>query len=212
MEAIKNIIFDLGGVILNIDFQRAADAFHKLGIKNFDLLYSQAVQSELFDKLERGHITADDFHREMRDLSGLDLSDTEIDAAWNALILDFPPARLQLLRQIRKHYKIFLLSNTNIIHADFYNNDLRENHGINGLEELFDRVYYSHAIGLRKPKPESFHHVLEKEHLRAGETLFIDDSRPNIEAAAKLGMKTLFIDLQKGDDVLDFFEAGILKK
>ena len=208
MEQIRNIIFDLGGVILNIDFDRAADAFRNLGLKDFEQLYSKAVQSDLFDMLEKGKIKEQDFRQEMRKLSGIKMSDAEIDAAWNALLLDFPPARLQLLQDLKKHYRTFLLSNTNRIHADSYNQDLRENHSIDGLEALFEKVYYSHDIGLRKPAADSFELVLRDAGLQAAETLFIDDSLPNIEAAGQLGMQTLYIDLNKGAELTDYFTNG----
>jgi putative hydrolase of the HAD superfamily len=210
MEAIKNIIFDLGGVVLNIDFDRAAQAFREAGLDDFEQLYSRAVQSELFDRLERGKISPEDFRKELRKLAGIQLSDSLIDRCWNALLLDFPPARLQLLQELREHYRLFLLSNTNIIHAEAYNNELRQRHNINGLEALFDRVYYSHDIGLRKPDAESFLYVLNDQKIKAEETLFIDDSLPNIEAAGALGMQTLYIDLEAGADICDFFENGWL--
>jgi putative hydrolase of the HAD superfamily len=208
MKSVKNIIFDLGGVLLNIDFDRAAEAFRQAGLNDFEQLYSRAVQSDLFDRLERGKITPEAFRKELCQLAGIKLSDAVIDRCWNALLLDFPPARLQLLQELRENYRLFLLSNTNIIHAEAYNDDLRKHHNINGLEALFDKLYYSHDIGLRKPAKESFLHVLNDQKIQAGETLFIDDSLPNIEAARALGMQTLHIDLEAGDDVCNFFENG----
>lgn len=208
---IKYIIFDLGGVILNIDFNKAAKSFKDLGLDDFEALYSKATQSKLFDRLEKGLISAQEFRSELSELSGLELSDEQIDDAWNSLILDFPPARLNLLRELRKNYKLFLLSNTNIIHADFYNNDLRQNHHIDGLESLFDKVYYSHEIALRKPDMEAFKYVLNDQKIPAEHTLFIDDALPNILAANQLGLNTLFLNLDNGHDVLDLFENGKLK-
>jgi len=208
---IKYIIFDLGGVILNIDFQQAAQAFKKLGLDDFEGLYSKATQNKLFDRLEKGLISAQDFRNELRELSGIEMSDIQIDKAWNSLILDFPPARLHLLKELRKNYKLFLLSNTNIIHADFYNNDLRQNHKIDGLESLFDKVYYSHEIALRKPNTKPFELVLNDQNIQAKHSLFIDDALPNILTANQLGINTIFLNLDNGHDVLDLFENGKLK-
>jgi len=208
---IKNIIFDLGGVILNIDFQKAANSFQELGLDDFEALYSKATQSKLFDRLEKGLITADAFRSELRELSGIAMSNQQIDQAWNSLILDFPPARLQLLKDLRANYKIFLLSNTNSIHADYYNHDLYKTHGINGLEELFDKVFYSHDIALRKPDAAPFEYVLNDQKLKAEETLFIDDSLPNILTAHQLGINSIFLNLDNGHDVLDLFDSGKLK-
>ncbi len=208
---IKHIIFDLGGVVLNIDFNKAAKSFKKLGLDDFEGLYSKAAQSKLFDRLERGIISPTEFRKELRELAGIEMNDQQIDQAWNDLILDFPPARLQLLQDLRSNYKLYLLSNTNKIHADFYNQDLRENHGIDGLEELFDKVYYSHEIALRKPDAAPFEYLLNDQNIKAEECLFIDDSLPNILTANQLGFYTIFLNLDNGHDVLDLFENGKLK-
>jgi len=208
---IKSIIFDLGGVVLNIDFQKAAKAFKELGLTDFEGLYSKANQSKLFDRLEKGLIDAQTFRNELREISEIDMSDSQIDQAWNSLILDFPSARLQLLKDLRVNYKLYLLSNTNIIHADFYNQDLRDNHNIDGLEELFDKVYYSHDIALRKPDTAAFTYVLNNQEINAEDSLFIDDALPNILAANQMGLNTIFLNLDNGHDVLDLFENGKLK-
>ena len=208
---IQNIIFDLGGVILNIDFKQAANSFKELGLDDFEGLYSKATQSKLFDRLEKGLIEPHIFRAELRDLSGISMTDHQIDLAWNSLILDFPPARLQLLKELRKNYKLILLSNTNKIHADYYNQDLRNHHNIDGLEELFDKVYYSHDIALRKPDAASFNYVLKDQNIKAEDCLFIDDTLPNILTANQLGLFTIFLNLDNGHDVLDLFENGKLK-
>ncbi|RLD67590.1 MAG: HAD family phosphatase [Bacteroidetes bacterium] len=208
---IRNIIFDLGGVILNIDFQRAADSFRKMGLNDFEGLYSQAQQVDLFSRFESGIISPELFRSELREIANSSLSNDQIDQAWNDLILDFPPARLQLIKDLRANYKLYLLSNTNRIHADFYNQDLRDTHGIDGLEELFDKVYYSHEIALRKPDEAPFKYVLNDQDLKAEESLFIDDSLPNILTANQIGINTIFLNLDNGHDILDLFENGKLK-
>lgn len=205
---IKNIIFDLGGVILNIDFQQAADSFKRLGLKDFDQLYSKAQQSDLFKRLEKGLISPEEFRKELKELAQIPMSDSELDQAWNNLILDFPTPRLNLLKELGKNYRIFLLSNTNKIHADYYNHDLRNQHQIDGLEKLFEKVYYSHDIGQRKPDAEAFEVVLHNHDLKASETLFIDDSYPNIAAAEALGLRTLFLDQEKGLELTSFFKGA----
>jgi len=208
---IKHIIFDLGGVILNIDFNRAAKSFKELGLDDFEGLYSKAAQSKLFDRLERGIISPAAFRTELRALAKIEMTDQQIDHAWNDLILDFPPARLQLLQDLRSNYRLYLLSNTNKIHADFYNQDLRNHHNIDGLEALFDKVYYSHEIGLRKPDAAPFDYLINDQNIRVEECLFIDDSLPNILTANQLGLNTIFLNLDNGHDVLDLFENGKLK-
>ncbi len=205
---IKNIIFDLGGVILNIDFQRSATEFKDIGIDNFNQLYSRAVQESLFEKLEMGLITDKSFYNEIRKLSKLPITDQQIEKAWNALILDFPQKRLALLQEIGRNYRCFLLSNTNGIHYTAYQNDLREKHSIDGLESLFEKSWYSHKLQMRKPNKDIFTFALSDAAIEAKDTLFIDDSIQNIETAKSLGIKTLFIDISKGKEIAHYFTNG----
>ncbi|OYT10946.1 MAG: hypothetical protein B6I18_06415 [Bacteroidetes bacterium 4572_112] len=209
---IKNIIFDLGGVILNIDFDKAANAFKELGIKNFEDLYSRATQSNLFVDLELGRISDKQFYGAMRELCGINLSDEQIKTAWNSLLLDFPQNRLELLKELNKNYRCFLLSNTNKIHYDSYQQELRAEHNIDGLEAMFEKCYFSHDIDIRKPDAESFKYVLEQNNLKPEETLFVDDTAINIDTAVDLGIQTLYINVEKGDDIIKYFENGKIGK
>ncbi len=203
MQGIKNIIFDLGGVILNIDYQKTNDAFIALGVTNFHELYSQFKGSLLFDNLETGHISTEDFLQEMHKHVPAEVTDQQIIDAWCAMLLDFPLQRLQLLQQLRQQYNLYLLSNTNAIHLDRFNQILMESRGIPSLSEFFDKAYYSHLVGLRKPGTEIYEVVLQENGLKAGETVFIDDTLPNIEAAKKVGLHT--IHLLPPKTILDIF-------
>jgi len=205
---IKNIIFDLGAVVLNIDFQRAADEFKKLGLSDFEELYSRAVQDKLFSDMEKGIISPSMFRKRLRKLSNIDFTDNEIDNAWNALILDFPPTRLKLIKNISENYRIFLLSNTNQIHYDFYQTDLRDNHNIDGLESIFEKTYFSHKLAMRKPDTDIYEFALKDADIIAEETVFIDDSEQNIEAANKLSIKTIFIDTSINDEISNHFSPN----
>jgi len=202
LKGIRHIIFDLGGVILNIDYKLSAEAFKKLGANDFDELYSQAKQSELFDRLETGRISLNDFRNEVRRIFEATWSDTEIDSAWNAMLLDLPPARIELLQELKKRYKIYLLSNTNQIHYDQYGRMLRERFGLNDLSEVFDKAYYSHEVGMRKPDAEVFEFVLNANAAEANETLFIDDSIQHIEGAKRIGLETYHL---REEDILGLF-------
>ncbi|RAJ85390.1 putative hydrolase of the HAD superfamily [Chitinophaga dinghuensis] len=203
MQGIKNIIFDLGGVILNIDYQKTNDAFIALGVTNFHELYSQFKGSHLFDNLETGHISTADFLQEMHKHVPAGVTDEQIIDAWCAMLLDFPLQRLQLLQQLRQQYNLYLLSNTNAIHLERFNQILMESRGIPSLAEFFDKTYYSHLVGLRKPGTEIYEVVLQENGLKAGETVFIDDTLPNIEAAKKVGLHT--IHLLPPKTILDIF-------
>jgi putative hydrolase of the HAD superfamily len=193
MQKIKNIIFDLGGVFLDIDFKQAALAFAELGVDNFSEYYTLHILSPLFEKLETGAITPEDFYDEFRKLVKLPLSNDEIMNAWNALLLGFPPERIQWLEDISKRYNIYLLSNTNEIHYNAFTNMFREKIENKNLDKLFIKTYYSHKMGLRKPSKEIFETVLKAENLNAAETIFIDDSLANIEAAKLAGLQTIHL-------------------
>ncbi len=205
MINIRNIIFDLGGVILNIDYNKTAEAFKSLGLKNYDELYTQFKQISVFDDLECGFISHEEFYDEVRKLSKLDVSNEQIRDAWNAMLLDFPKKRLELLKKLRDKYRLFLCSNTNEIHLEFYNNVLYKSFGIKSLGDILEKEYYSHKVGMRKPNADIFNLILKENNLKTEETLFIDDSPQHIETAKALGLKTIY--LEKGMDIVDIFNG-----
>jgi glucose-1-phosphatase len=193
LEGIKNIIFDLGGVILNIDYRLTQQAFAQLGIDPQKGLYAQKEQSEIFDLLETGKISEAQFLEKIKAIAPQSVTEVQIIDAWNAMLLDFPLRRLQLLQQLQLHYSIYLLSNTNEIHEKAFNKILQSACGFPSLALFFDKVYLSHRIGLRKPSKEIFEFVLHDAHLVARETLFLDDSVQHIETANLLGIKTIHV-------------------
>lgn len=194
LQNIRHIIFDLGGVLLNIDYGATARAFAALGVHDFDARYSQLQQTSIFDDLETGRLDRIAFLAAVRAFDErLDLNDAQIEEAWNAMLLDFPLRRLQLLQQLRGHYDLFLLSNTNEIHELAFNQILADGHGLPSIAVLFDRVYFSHRVGMRKPGAEVFRHILTENELAPEHTLFIDDSPQHIETAASLGIQTIWL-------------------
>jgi HAD superfamily hydrolase (TIGR01509 family) len=197
MNKIKNIIFDFGGVILNIDYNATVRAFRKLGIKNFEDQYSQLKQSHLFDEFEKGTIPVSEFRDRIRNISELPLSDKEIDQAWNDILINLPPENINFLQSLRKEYKIFLLSNTNAIHEPAFTAIIQTSFGENVLKKIFDGIYFSHHLKMRKPDPEIFQYVLKENNLVASETLFVDDSPQHIEGAKKVGLQTFYFDKGK---------------
>jgi glucose-1-phosphatase len=205
LNDIKNIIFDFGGVIIDIDFWLSINAFVKLGAENFDDVYSQSRQSDLFDELDKGTISADEFCRAMKKYLPSKVSKQQIIDAWNAILIGIPEHRIRLLEKVRTQYRIFLLSNTNIIHYPEYIAELQQKYGYKDLSNLFEKVYLSFDVNMRKPDAEFFKLVLKENNLLPEETLFIDDSEQNLPPAAALGMKTLF--LPKGMDVCCLFDG-----
>ena len=204
IKGIKNIIFDLGGVILNIDYNRTVKAFKEIGLDDFDKFFSQYNLNDFFMKLEKGQRTEEDFLKEMRRNISHKISNEAIIDAWNAILLDFPVSRINLLRNLSKNYRLFLLSNTNKIHLDAFNKILFTNHNEKSLDAFFEKAYYSHEIGMRKPDEEIFRYVLEQSCLTPHETLFFDDTSINIDAAEKVGIKTQLI--SKDYTIDDFFK------
>ncbi|MEZ5046279.1 MAG: HAD family phosphatase [Chitinophagaceae bacterium] len=193
IEGIKNIIFDLGGVILNIDYQKPIVAFKKLGIDVSKLNYSKQSQEQLFDLLETGQIEEDEFVHSINSISGLQIEKQKIIDAWNSILLDFPLRRLQILQQLQLHYNMYLCSNTNSIHERAFNKLLFETCGYPTLALFFDRLYLSHRVHLRKPDVAIFELILKENNLIPEETLFLDDSEQHIDSAKSLGIQTIHI-------------------
>jgi len=206
MKGIRNIIFDLGGVILNIDYQRTYQAFTNLGVKDFTGLYNQFKGSRLFDDLETGRVTEDAFLQEMQQHVAAGVTNQQIIDAWNAMLLDFPLQRLQLLQQLQLHYNTYLLSNTNAIHLEKFNHILQESRGIPSLAAFFNKAYYSHLIGYRKPEKEAYQLIIDEHQLNPAQTLFIDDTLPNVEGALAVGLQT--IHLQAPRTIVDIFKPA----
>lgn len=196
-KIIKNIIFDLGGVLLNIDYDLTLQAFQKLGIKNFNQFYSQAKQSAIFSLLETGKISADIFCNEIRIIGEISSPNNDIIDAWNSMLLDFPQERFDFLKTINKRYNSFLLSNTNSIHLEALNKLILEKNNVSNLNSYFLATYYSHLVGLRKPHPEIFQHVIDDNNLNPESTLFIDDSVQHVNGAKSIGIQSVLLDTNK---------------
>jgi len=192
-KLIKNIIFDLGGVFMNLDFNLTQQAFVDLGVSEFAQMFTQHHANDLFEDLETGKISPEIFYDRLRQETNTQLTNDQIKTAWNALILDFPPERMEWLKQIGEKYKVFLFSNTNQIHYDAFMEILARENNCTDFNEHFIKAYYSHEMGLRKPYVESFQKILEEHSLIAAETLFIDDTYKNIEGANKAGLQTIHL-------------------
>jgi putative hydrolase of the HAD superfamily len=209
MQKIKNIIFDFGGVILNIDHKRLENAFRKLDIPDFDSMFSQASQSTLFQDFEKGLISNAEFRDQIRDYIRIEISDEMLDHTWNQIIGDYPKHRIDLLKNIQDKFKTYILSNTNSIHYDKYIKEFMDEYGFD-FPTLFTNTYWSFQFGKRKPDPDPFLHILQQENIKPGETLFIDDSIQNIIIARKLNIFAFH--LTPETDVTELFDRGYLKE
>jgi glucose-1-phosphatase len=190
MAAIKNIIFDLGGVLLNIDFDKTKKAFEKLGIQHFDSLYTKETANPVFELLETGHLSDTDFYAALQQYCSPGTSFLQIQQAWNDILVGFRKESVAHLSVLKEKYNLYLLSNTNHIHhAEFTKMFTREIDG-QPFDSLFTTAYYSHTLQKRKPYPETYLYVLANAGLMAEETLFIDDAVANIEGAVQAGLHT----------------------
>lgn len=182
-SSIRNIIFDLGGVIIDIDTQKSINEFVKLGFTDFKLNLNELKENSIFSKFGRGELSADFFRSKLKKFLQDNITDRQIDYAWNSMLSNLPQKRLEILQKLSSDFRLFLLSNTNEIHHEQFAN--------NRLERNFEKVYYSHLMGCEKPDAKIYKIVLEENGLVASETLFIDDTPKNTDAAKKLGIQVI---------------------
>jgi putative hydrolase of the HAD superfamily len=203
LKGIRNIVFDLGGVLLNINPKRTIEAFGQLGMEQLigdkGLTYDHAI----FYLMEQGKITPDQFRDGVRKLLTNEVTNEQIDLAWTAMLLDFPKIRVELLQKLSHKFDLYLFSNTNAIHVEKYQSIFRNQHGFE-VSSLFKKVFHSNEIGYRKPTFESYQEIILLSGIRPEESLFIDDSLPNVEGAIACGLKGFW--LQPGEKVEEFFE------
>jgi len=203
LNGIRNIIFDLGGVLLNIAPKNTIEAFGNLGMEQLVGDKGLSYDHDIFYLMEQGKITPEEFRNGVRKLLAKEVSDDEIDAAWTAMLLDFPAIRVELVKNLRKDFKIYLFSNTNAIHVAKYHSNFRKQHGFE-VSTLFDKDFYSNEIGYRKPSAESYQEIIRLSGINPEESLFIDDSLQNVESAMASGLKGFW--LEPGQTVENLFK------
>lgn len=187
---IDTIIFDYGNVIFDIDHQLTINAFRNLGVQKEDDFFSHLKQNPLFDDFETGAISASEFREGIRKIAKTQLSDQQIDEAWNTLLLGIRDGYLNFLLELKSKLPTYLLSNNNEIHYQWILNYLQEKHQVPDMSQFFFKDYYSHLMGMRKPNANIFEFVINEHQLNPSTTLFIDDSPQHLETAKKLGLKT----------------------
>ncbi|TKC62420.1 HAD family phosphatase [Pedobacter hiemivivus] len=194
MKKIKNIIFDYGNVIFEIDFKRTQDALLHLGITNSTEFFAHKSHHNLFNDFETAAITPAQFRAGIREAAeNSKLTDEEIDAAWNSLLIGVPPGIHEVLLKVKQKYRTFLLSNNNETHYNYIVDYLKREFDMPDNSSLFEKVYYSQHMFLRKPNVEIFEQVISENKLDPAETLFIDDSPQHIEGAKLAGLNTLLM-------------------
>lgn len=190
---IKNIIFDLGGVLINLDFEKTFRAFEEMGVQDFANYFQQSHSNPLFAQLEKGEITPAIFYEQFRLATGVKATDTDIATAWNAMLLDFRNESMQYLKHLGGQYRVFLLSNTNKIHLEAFHAIFAQQFGRNDFDSHFEKAWYSHEMSLRKPDVKCFNAVMDYHALKGNETLFVDDTAINLSGAEKAGLGTCLL-------------------
>jgi len=200
---IKNIIFDLGKVLLNLDFNASILAFQKLGLKNDVLDGKQAYSDPVFYELEVGKVSPKEFCNRVRKvINNTGATDLQIEDAWFAMILDIPANRVKVVQELSKNYNVYLFSNTNQIHIERLHRAFKAEHGID-FPSLFVKDFYSHEIHERKPDLSSYQKVIELFGINPEESIFIDDLEKNIIGAQQSGLKTYW--LKDGMELTEVF-------
>ena len=208
VNPINAIIFDLGGVLLDINYRLTIEAFNNVGCSDFESIYTQQKQSQLFDDFETGKVSSETFRKSLQKQMEFSISNVEFDNAWNKMLLQLPEQRIELLEKLNKKFSLFLLSNTNEIHIKAFKKIISSSIGYERFENCFKKVYFSSEIGNRKPNASCFEMVLSENKLSAAKTLFIDDSIQHVEGAYKIGIKTLLI--ESGEELVSIFPDTIL--
>lgn len=191
MKKIDALLFDLGGVLIDVDYHKTIDAFAQLGVQNPSDLYNQFGQNQLFDQYEKGEVSSKFFLEQLKTLTKIDTIESDIVIAWNAMIGDFPTKKLDFIAELSQHNPCFLLSNTNEIHLKKAIENLQKT-AFKNIDDLFIKCYYSHIIGKRKPEVETFKWVVNQMGMEANKVLFIDDSPQHIEGAKKAGLQVIY--------------------
>ena len=201
-KKIRNIVFDLGGVLVDLDFKAAINGLQQAGFTNVKEQLLAFDRNGIFQKFELGEITTDEFRTAIRENSTVTLTDEEVDNLWNLMLLEIPREKLELILELRGKYMVYLLSNTNSIHWDYVCKNAFNYRGFR-VEDYFEETFLSYKMHLAKPNKAIFEKVLNDANLVAEETLFIDDSEANCKAAQEVGIHAHHYHI--GDDLKEIF-------
>ena len=202
-KKIRNIVFDLGGVLVDLDFKAAINGLQQAGFANVKEQLLAFDHEGIFKKFELGEMTADEFRTAIRENSTVTLTDEEVDGLWNAMLLEIPREKLELILELRGKYMVYLLSNTNSIHWDYVCKNAFNYRGFR-VNDYFEETFLSYEMHLAKPNKAIFEKVLHDANLLPEETLFIDDSEANCKAAEEVGIHAYHYHI--GDDLSKIFE------
>lgn len=209
-DEVDAVIFDFGGVLYDIDYDAPARAFQALGMRDFKGIYSQAAQTDLFDRLEVGRIENTDFLEALKAYTPSGTTLEQVLEAWNVILLGIPKERIDFVHAVQARYRTFLLSNTNAIHVEAFEADIDRTMGLAHFRSAFEAIHYSNVLGRKKPHPETYLHVCELHGLRPDRTLFIDDSVQHVHGALAAGLRSYHLELP-AEEIREVL-AGYLRK
>lgn len=195
-DNITTLIFDFGGVLINLDLDRCIRRFNELGLKNFEDKLSNFGQKGFFLQFEKGEIDVEAFCHEVRQLAGIPLTDEEIISAWCLFLVDIPAYKIDLLLRLKQRYRLLLLSNTNPLHIDISAVNEFARYGLK-IEDVFEKCYYSFEMKMAKPDAVIFETLLADAGVSPDECLFLDDGPKNIDQATKMGIKSYLVDVNE---------------
>lgn len=206
MAKFETIIFDLGGVVLDIDFNRADESFAQLpspseSRRRLSDMFAFHAQDPFFTQFEVGEISVEQFRAGLRERLNLMVTDEELDRAWGAILVDLPDARIRLIQELRQHHRVFLFSNTNELHQLTFEEMFRDRLAGGQIADLFEQIFYSHRLGDRKPNVSAYQKILAQANINPASALFIDDSLPNIKGAEAAGLNAYH--LTGGETILE---------
>lgn len=194
LDNIKNVIIDLGKVIIDLEEARTIEAFRKLGVSNISDIYHNQFHDPVFDDFEKGLMSIEQFRNSLKAKMDIPLTDEQIDEAWAAMLVGIPDERMRILEKLNDKYRMFLLSNTNEFHMRMIFDMQNRGYGTELLIPYFEREYYSYLLGMRKPDIKIYNLILEENDLVGEETLFVDDTLEHVDSAGELGIQGIHLE------------------
>lgn len=190
---IKAIAFDIGNVLVDISYEETVKKFQSLSNQDFQKILGYTSQFEFFNQYERGELTTSDFVAQLKKHLRDDVTDEQIIAAWNSMLVHFPPQKIDLLMRLKSTYRLFALSNINELHVNEINRKVKMMYGVSSFSSFFEEAIYSNEVGMRKPETRIYEHLIKKANTAPAHILFIDDKLENIQAAEKLGISSFHL-------------------
>ena len=190
MKQIKNIVFDFGGVIISLDREQAVKAFERIGVREADSLLGKYHQQGIFQEVENGNMDAETFRCELSKICGKELTYQDVENGWKGFVTDVPQYKLDYLNELRKKYKVYILSNTNPYVMGWARSNAFTSAG-KPLDAYVDKIYTSYEAGSTKPDPGIFNYMIKDSKLNPAETIFVDDGAANIVIGKELGFITM---------------------